>query len=276
LDTLLKSIVNQDYSNYEVIISDDSETEAVKNMVKSKYEPLLSDKLRYYHNVPALGSPANWNNAIKLAKFDIVKIMHHDDYFSSKDSLSKIINQFSLNPDVSVVFCGGYTITGSVIRNHTTSAFNFKKIFLHPVQLYENNLLGSPSTLCFRNYKGVFDIRLKWLVDVDFYYTLFKRKLKTVFLNEPLVTCVMGSHNLTNDLENNAECEIHEHKVVFDKIKYNVVEKYYLLILLAKKMRKYGIYSKEELDHVMKINTKTKIWFLIAILINKIHFRLSK
>jgi glycosyltransferase involved in cell wall biosynthesis len=273
LSKLIESIVKQDYKNYEVIISDDSETEAVKNMVKSKYEPLLLDKLRYHHNEPSLGSPANWNNAIKMAKFDIVKIMHHDDYFSSKDSLSKIIHQFSINPDVSVVFCGGYTITGSEKRNHTTSELVFKKTFLHPVQLYKNNVLGSPSTLCFRNYKGFFDERLRWFVDVDFYYKIFKEKLRSVFLPEPLVTCVMGSHNLTNELEHDGQNEIREYLLILKKISgFSLGTKLYVFLLLTKAMRKHGIFSFTELNSKITVFTYFEFWLFVAVWYNKIHF----
>jgi glycosyltransferase involved in cell wall biosynthesis len=128
LNKLMESIVFQDYCNYEVVISDDSKSTVVRDLIHDKYGPLLGDKLRYFHNEPALGSPANWNNAIGLARYDVVKIMHHDDYFSGKDSLSKIFSQFQKYPDVNIVFTGGYTSIGDDKREHTTNDFKCLKI----------------------------------------------------------------------------------------------------------------------------------------------------
>jgi glycosyltransferase involved in cell wall biosynthesis len=61
----LDSIIAQTYKHFELIISDDSSSEDVSQLLKDH-----SDKLSFHYvrNTPGLGSSQNWNHAISLAK----------------------------------------------------------------------------------------------------------------------------------------------------------------------------------------------------------------
>src|ERR1035437_5752376 len=84
----LDSIVIQTFTDYEVIITDDTADDSVEKLV-NEYRNKFGIKLHYYKNVPALGSPKNWNAGITHASGTWIKIMHHDDWFADKDSLQK-------------------------------------------------------------------------------------------------------------------------------------------------------------------------------------------
>ena len=64
LDTCLKSILNQVFTDYEVIVTDDSKTNILASIV-DKYKDKID--IRYIRNTRSKGSPENWNEAIKLA-----------------------------------------------------------------------------------------------------------------------------------------------------------------------------------------------------------------
>src|SRR3989344_6387452 len=80
----LNSVLVQDFHDYELIITDDSSDDSVKNLLK---EFDFKGKLKYYHNKIALGSPANWNYSLKQATGEYIKILHHDDFFTADNSL---------------------------------------------------------------------------------------------------------------------------------------------------------------------------------------------
>jgi len=61
LTRLMNSIAEQTYTQFEVIISDDSDDDTVSDYLKSV---TFSFPIHYYKNSPSLGTPANWNFGI--------------------------------------------------------------------------------------------------------------------------------------------------------------------------------------------------------------------
>src|SRR2546423_12636792 len=84
LERALLSIINQDYKNVEVIISDDTPDESVKKII-----PEYSNRLQlsYYQNLPSLGSPKNWNAALNKGKGEYLMLLHHDDWLANSNSI---------------------------------------------------------------------------------------------------------------------------------------------------------------------------------------------
>ena len=76
LDRLLKSIAVQSFKNFEVIITDDSPDESLL-LLTQLYKKQLP--IYYKRNLEALGTPENWNEGIRLARGQWIKIMHDDD-----------------------------------------------------------------------------------------------------------------------------------------------------------------------------------------------------
>ena len=68
---LLDSVFQQTYTDFEVILSDNSNDDSVKTVAKT----YNSDKISYFKNVPPLSMTENWNNSIHLARGEYVKIM---------------------------------------------------------------------------------------------------------------------------------------------------------------------------------------------------------
>ena len=72
LERCLDSILQQSFQQYEIVITDDSPTDELKSLSGK------DERIVYVKNEQPLGSPANWNKAISLARGKYIKIMHHD------------------------------------------------------------------------------------------------------------------------------------------------------------------------------------------------------
>src|SRR4051812_23131736 len=90
LEKCLQSVLEQDFKDFELIISDDTPDDSLEVFIKD----LLKDREYTYHrNQPALGSPENWNSAIDKSSGKYLKIMHHDDFFTKTDSLRLMVKE---------------------------------------------------------------------------------------------------------------------------------------------------------------------------------------
>jgi|694.fasta_scaffold30113_4 glycosyltransferase involved in cell wall biosynthesis len=174
LRRLLTSIRDQDFQDFEVVICDDTPNQDVWEIICDFAE---IPGLRYEQNNPRLGSPANWNRCLALAKGEWIKIMHHDDWFSSPDSLRSFAEATEVLSGSPFLFSGC-----NAFRNGEHFAFRhcpfgddggiqpLLELACH--DLIFANRIGCPSVTMFRNGCGLqFDESLLWLVDVDFYLT---------------------------------------------------------------------------------------------------------
>ena len=99
LKKCIESVLKQDFEDYELIITDDSPDDSIKNFLKDS----LKNKAYFYkRNNPALGSPENWNSALRLAKGKYIKLMHHDDFFTQANSLRLMVEKLDFKPFIPV------------------------------------------------------------------------------------------------------------------------------------------------------------------------------
>lgn len=214
----LESIVIQDYNDYEVVITDDSEDNRVRDFLL-RYSNALGNRLKYFKNSHRLGTPENWNESIRKASGEFIKILHHDDSFSRKDSLLKFVQLLENNPSVNFVFSATYINSKLQVHKIPNDAAELLKT--NPLYLIANNLIGAPSTTIFRRSSACkFDTNLKWLVDVDFYIrTIAKNNFSFIYCPDLLITtCAGESHQVTNECIENKEVEVCENLYLIDKI----------------------------------------------------------
>lgn len=248
LERCLKSVLIQDYLDYEVIISDDSTTDFVKKYIDSiQFRcPIL-----YFHNVPSLGAPKNWNFAIQQAHGELIKILHHDDFFTETHSLKSYVDLLENNPEVDFAFSA--TLVWSINENkkhiHKCSTKNFERLKLQPEFLFFNNVIGAPSATIYRNHKKyIFDENFKWLVDVDFYIQNLKENKKIVYCTKPLICTINGGvGQVTQTVINNKYIQTKEHVLLLQKV------------ISAKILYKSFIIYFDELFITQKINSITEL-----------------
>jgi glycosyltransferase involved in cell wall biosynthesis len=216
LKRLLDSISSQTFEDFEVIISDDSREDNIQlfcQTYKSKFN------LAYYKNPNPLGSPGNWNAAIRHAKAEWIKIMHDDDWFAQTSSLEEFVNAIKKNPSAGLFFSAysNYYFENDKHKDFRMGSWWFKKLLKDPTVLFSRNVIGAPSVVIYkRSMQQEYDIHLKWLVDIDFYIRALSGT-RPVFINKILINIGIGKEQITQDCFRKRPVEIPESFYLLNK-----------------------------------------------------------
>jgi glycosyltransferase involved in cell wall biosynthesis len=215
----LNSALVQTFKDFEIIVTDDSSSDDIYEYINQIPN---RDCIKYIRNNPSLGSPANWNKALSIASGRYIKILHHDDQFFDENSLGKFVEALNCNPSANIVFCSllSCDVTTGVERIHQPSSINLLRLAEDPSILFSGNFLGPPSGVIFRApSKYLFNEKLKWLVDIDFYIKNWTGK-EFLFLPKTLVKITSGDPNqVTRNCEFDVKINLFEYFTVFDEIK---------------------------------------------------------
>lgn len=221
LKRLLGSIEAQRFRDFEVILTDDSPGEEIQKL--AEVHP-LKPLIRYYKNKHTLGSPENWNEGLRRARGVWIKPMHDDDWFRDPDSLSAYAHA-THNPAVSFIYSAYLNVYEDgktrIIRNgYYHSALN-----RNPEILIASNRVGPPSCILFRKDESIiFDNRMKWLVDIDFYIQYLKKYPPAVYIPEALVQIGISPTQVTRSSFGIAEIEIPERFMLLEKMNANCMD----------------------------------------------------
>jgi glycosyltransferase involved in cell wall biosynthesis len=215
----LESVFIQSFEDFEVIITDDSPDDSVEQVVK-EFQPNL--KLKYYRNKERKGSPENWNEAIKLASGEYIKILHHDDWFSDKNSLTEFVKMLDESPNTDFAFCSTLVCgpDQKVKYLHLPTEEKLNKLRSNSNYLFPHNIIGAPSaTIYRRKVNKKFDTKLKWVVDIDFYISILKDNKAFIFCSNSLVCTTDGApHQVTSECKNDKNIELFEWFYLYNKI----------------------------------------------------------
>lgn len=216
LRRLLDSVKIQSFKSYEVIITDDSPDDSIKKLCET-YTGLIP--IRYSRNDKALGTPENWNEAIRKANGKWIKLMHDDDWFSDEKSLQYFADIALKDPGSSFIISAYRNIhsgTGEQKQVYV-STYRWRALLKDPVTLLSKNIIGPPSVTMHPNRKNFsYDTRLQWLVDMDFYIRILS-ELQPVYINKPLVNIGINDQQVTKYSSRVREVEIPEHFHVLEK-----------------------------------------------------------
>jgi hypothetical protein len=189
----LNILINQSFKDFEIVISDHSLDDTIKNTINN----IVSDiKINYIKCKNGRGfiSP-NLNNALKHCNGKWIKILFQDDFLFDKDSLLQQYEILEANPDIKWLITTFY---------HSNNGVDFYNLY-HP-KLSKNiwngtNTLGNPSNLTLLNKDLIFfDEELNWHMDCEYYYRLYlKHGLPTII---DAITVVNRTHGagLTNTI----------------------------------------------------------------------------
>jgi hypothetical protein len=185
----LESIQCQSFTDYETIVSDHS--------CGRKIERLCSRfaKVRYMKNPDRRGnSSANLNNAIDQAEGSHIKIIFQDDFLSDSDSLAHMIDGIG-NKAWLVHACWRTGIRG---RNRFLPTR--PHIPVDHKYLLERNTLGMPTAIMFKKCALRFDERLRWLMDIEFYFRMLLTFGAPAIIFKPLAVQRVWRGQLTHKL----------------------------------------------------------------------------
>jgi len=255
LDRLLNSIIGQTFRNFEVVIADDSPNDEVFAVVK-KYEGILS--IQYQKNSLPLGSPENWNEAMRLAKGEWIKIMHHDDWFENDASLDEFAKAAKDNAGAKFIFSGFVNVDTNTDSRmpFVISDFYLRMLKKTPLILFKQNFIGHPSTTLIKNDKIFFyDKNIKWVVDFEFYIRFLSCN-NFFAVRKPLVAIGIHEEQITKQAFRNPEVEIPEVLYLYYKLPAGSLKNIFVYDYYWRFVRNLSIRSDQ---HIKKYVPQTVI-----------------
>ena len=198
LDKAIKSVLDQTYSNFELIIIDDGSTDNTKEVC----QPYLLDKRVLYYYQVNKGLSAARNSGIKLAKYEYLSFLDDDDLFH-RDKIKKQVNLFnkSSNPSLGLV----YTFLEIIDTKDLCIEFQGKPPIKNTYEkLFYGNAFFAPSSVMIKkkvfDHIGLFDEALLSCEDYDLWFRLSK-DFEIDCIKEYLTLYRKHSNSLSRDLE---------------------------------------------------------------------------
>lgn len=189
LHKTLESILAQDYTNWEVIISDNLDSIEAKKIVAYFNDP----RIKYIGQKINLGPVGNPNFCLSLCNYEYLVIMHDDDYFHPS-YLSTMVNAMNANRSADWAICNSYLVSGvknisikilnprNIFKSYIGSGADFLRLILEgkfkilmPVVMYRKNITS----------KIRFDSSLVSMCDLKMWLDL-SLKYNAVYIDEPI------------------------------------------------------------------------------------------
>ena len=249
----LDSIAIQQFSDFEVVVTDDSPDQTLKSIC-AEYENRF--KINYFHNEKQLGSPENWNEAIRKANGDWIKILHHDDWFSDSNSLTEFYNLTLQNPKADFHFCATRIVNQGTAPemgspNHLINApidEQLHSLAKDPFQLFYWNFIGPPSSTLFRRKLNMyFDQSVYYVVDIDFYIRQLKLNPEFSYSPKPLINNTANHPEQVTAQSMRPETQLGEYIYLYSKFKRGSFPEKSALRFFYSLFLKYGIRSESDL-----------------------------
>ena len=245
LKRLLLSIQEQSFKNYEIIITDDSSNHQVYDLITGYFAHL---PIRYFKNEKALGTPENWNEGVRKATGEWIKIMHDDDWFSNVNSLKIFAD--SISSTNALFLFSYYTDVVPEVGKKTVvqgSSFWLERIAKEPAILWAKNYIGPPSvTLYHKSIAYSYDAQMKWLVDIDFYRRVIK-DYGFKLIPENLICVGVGSTQVTQYVKYELPLQAQEHLLYLNKLDNNELNNFWVFDYNWRFIRNFNIKNTEDL-----------------------------
>lgn len=220
VERLLQSIAAQEYTDYEVNISDDSTNDEIQRLAQRYPE------INYVHNAKPLGHIFNWNMAIKMAKGEYIKIMFSDDWFTDCKSLGRFAGMLDAAPNVLLAFSGSrQALLGKQSFYDRHASREFIRILRQDYRtLFTGNQIGAPSAVIYRRGASLtlFDERSNWASDMFLYFELLQKNAAFVYTKKPLVSIGVHAQQYTESFSEKDMRIYNDYKYMYTK--YNLKE----------------------------------------------------
>jgi len=197
LNFALNGIFHQTYKDIEVVVSDHSINDDIKNVCIVWSKEGLN--IRYIRNENDRGSSsANINNAISHSTGKYIKILFQDDFLYCADAIEKTVNALEKEPDKKWLI--------SACDHSNDGVITYRPFYpkYHDNIHLGNNTISSPSVLAIRNENVLyFDTKLIWLMDVEYYKRLHNAFGSPIILDSITVVNRTWESQISNLVEDN-------------------------------------------------------------------------
>lgn len=195
LEKSMKSIFDQEYSNIEVILSDDGSANYDQKMVE-QYKNRAdrnNKKVIVNHNLKNLGTVKNINKALEFASGDIIGFLGCGDYYTEKGVIGNVVALFGekhvevVSGKMKGISCSNQEKTSTLPPTDICKLLrtgNEEQIFY---RMFNDNCFCAPATFykseLYKKY-GKYDERMRLIEDYPFLFKLLLNKVKIYFWDE--------------------------------------------------------------------------------------------
>lgn len=176
----IKSVLNQTYQDFEIIVVDDCSEDNTEEIVKS----FNDSRIRYIKHKKNKGGSAARNTGIKRARGKYIAFLDDDDEWLPSKLEKQIMLFEKLSKHYGVVYSGYYIAKGDVIKRKVLPKYR-GDVYGY---LLKRNFIGSPTIVvrkeCFKR-AGLFDEDLPASQDWDMWLRIAKY-YKFEYILEPL------------------------------------------------------------------------------------------
>lgn len=139
----LESVLNQVFTNFEVIVLDDCSPDNSVEIIE--YYKAQDDRISFYPNTKNSGSTfAQWNKGVSLAKGEYIWIAESDDY-CEPNLLETLVPLLDHNPDVGIAFA-----QSAIVDEHDKliNSFNENYKFIFKSNRWETDFIADGKYEC--------------------------------------------------------------------------------------------------------------------------------
>jgi glycosyltransferase involved in cell wall biosynthesis len=216
LKKLLDSIRMQSFTNYEVLINDNSPDDSVKDLVDS-YQSILP--VSYQKNEPALTATENCNTVMKRAKAPWIKVIHDDDWFATPDTLQQFADAAERSGK-DFIFCASNQVNleTNAIEEERLDEERKKMLNDSVFSLFFMNVIGHPSVVMQRKDMGIqYDPAFNWVLDIDYYVRYLNKHRGYHYIDATLINIGKSAGQETYKYYKNKLVEIPEYFTLLTK-----------------------------------------------------------
>ena len=241
LKTLLDSIRLQIFTNFEILINDNSPDNSVEELVNSYLNEL---PIFYVRNEPVVSAAKNFVKVMQRANAEWIKIMHDDDWFSSENAL-QLFADAALHSGKDFIFCASNQVWLDSDRTEDDLLTPEKKQMLDNsiFCLFYLNVIGHPSVAMHKKDIAIeYDTNFNWVLDIDFYMRYLQAHPGYHYLPQKLVNIGKGSTQETNKYYKNIRVELPEYFFLLAKYPPDLCLKdEYVFHLIWNMLKRYKI-----------------------------------
>jgi len=215
----IQSVIDQSYTNWELIIVDDGSTDDTKKRVEE-----FNDHRTQFHHIDHSGVLGKIRNiGIRYSKGDLVAFLDSDDLWLP-DKLERQLSLLNSYPQTSFVFGDGEQFGSRAVSTPELESLFVGSVFIP--QLIEEKFVIAPSTFLFKrevmNTTGLLNEQISGS-DNDFFFRM-AWSFDGIFCGEKLVQIRKHDDNISRERE-----------ILFSEEQIQVIEMFYTEEMLTRK-----------------------------------------
>lgn len=241
LKKLLDSIRIQTFTDFEILINDNSPDDSVQVLLKD-YQSILS--ICYEKNEPAVSAGMNTLKVMRRAGGSWIKLMHDDDWFEEGDALAIFADE-ALHSGKPFIFCASNQVQLQTGQSKAAMFDTEKKRMLDdsPFCLFYQNVIGQPSVAMHKNDPAIqYDAGFNFLLDIDFYMRYLLAHPGYQYIDKALINIGISPQQETYRYYKNINVELKEYFILLSKFEEDLsLKNQYAFHLIWNMLKRYKI-----------------------------------